>query len=676
MKIKKTLGIKYYSVKGMKTMKKLYIDIETFSDIDLRKAGLYKYAQSPNFEILLFAYAFDDEPVNIIDMTKENLPADIIFALKDHSVLKLAYNAAFEWYCINQYYETLINQWECIATHGLYCGYPGKLANIDEAMGLPQDSRKLRSGKSLIRTFCIPCKPTKSNGNRTRTLPQHEPEKWESFKKYCINDVVSEREHDRRLTNFPLPDTEKRLWMFDVIMNSRGVMVDRELIKHALQCEYEMTQKLINEAVKISGIENPKSINQLKNWLSEEIGEEIDNLQKSTVQDLLDSIDNERVKRMLEIRQKLSKTSVKKYKAMDAAICNDDRIRGVIQHYGANRTGRYAGRLVQIHNLPKNVMPALDIARNLLKQGKYDALEILFGDVAYVLSQLIRTAFIAAPGYNLIASDFSAIEARVIAWLADEQWRIDVFNTHGKIYEASASYMFGVPIDQITKGHPLRQVGKVCELALGYQGAVGALLSMRKLLGISEDDLPEEKMPEYVTRWRQANRRIVDFWYKTERAAVDAVKTGQPIAIKNLIFARETDYHNKQDFLTIRLPNGRKLYYVRPELEPGMNNRDILYYWGMDQTSKKWKRIPTYGGKLVENITQAIARDCLTENILKLYNRYNIVFHVHDEIVFEVPENLDCLEEIEQIMSEPIPWAQGLPLKAEGFITKYYKKGD
>ncbi|AYO30230.1 hypothetical protein D2962_06000 [Biomaibacter acetigenes] len=661
-------------------MKHLSIDLETFSSVDIKKAGLYKYVQSPDFQILLFAFAFDDDPVQVIDLAQgEKIPQHVISALWDPNIIKHAYNASFEWYCLSKFFsisnpEAWLPQWQDTMLHGLYCGYTAGLAATGAALGLPEDKKKMSIGQALIRTFCVPCKPTKSNGYRTRTLPHHEPEKWKLFKQYNAQDVVTEREIERRLSAFPVPEQEQKLWRLDQQINNYGVMVDQDLIEGALYCSEKITDELINEAIKISGLDNPKSVQQLSQWLEEETGEEIPDLQKDTVKNLIKTTEDEKVKRMLEIRQELSKTSVKKYTAMKEAVCDDGRIRGLLQFYGANRTGRWAGRLVQVQNLPRNYLETLSHARDCVKNKKVDALKIVYGSIPDTLSQLIRTAFIPSPGYVLIDADFSAIEARVVAWLAGEQWRLDVFNTHGKIYEASASQMFGVPIEKIVKGNPeyaLRQKGKVAELALGYQGSVGALIKM----GALSMGLTEEELPEIVQRWRSSNKRIVDLWYAVENAALTVMRTGQPVGIKNLLFAREGDYNTGQDFLTITLPSGRKLFYVKPFIAQNDRGQDALYYHGINQTSKKWETVSTYGGKLVENITQAVARDCLAESLMRLTAAgYKIVFHVHDEVVLDVPEEKADLDKVCEIMGQPIPWAPGLPLKADGFITKFYKK--
>lgn len=668
-------------------MRHLSIDIETYSSVDIRSGGAYKYALSPDFEILLFAYSLDGAPVSVVDLARgQSLPFEVTQALFNPKILKHAYNAAFEWWCLSQYFglgetygmtpEAWLPQWRCTMLHGLYCGYTAGLGATGEALGLPQDRRKLATGGALIRTFCVPCKPCKSNGMRTRTKPQHEPEKWDLFIEYCRQDVVTEMEIERRLSPFPVPDDVQRQWETDLRINSRGVAVDQDLVSGALYCSQTTTDRLRSEAVALSGLDNPNSVSQLAAWLEAETGEEITTLRKNDVADLLGrELPSEAARRMLEIRQELGKTSCKKYNAIQNAVCADGRVRGLLQFYGANRTGRWAGRLVQVQNLPQTRLTALDLCRDLAKQRRTDMLELVYGSVPSTLSQLIRTALTASPGNVLIDADFSAIEARVIAWLAGEDWVLEVFQTHGKIYEACASQMFGVPLESIAKGkdnYALRQKGKVATLALGYQGSTGALVAM----GALRMGLTEEELPDIVHRWRAANKRIVDLWYAMERAAVETIRTGRASGVRGLTLAMEGDTETNQWFLTITLPSGRKLYYARPSLIPGQHG-DSIHYQGMDQTTKKWKDLETYGGKLVENCVQAIARDCLAVNIERLEAAgYKVVFHVHDEVVIDHPETqADAdLAEVCRIMGQPIDWAPGLPLKAEGWIDKYYKK--
>ncbi|TGJ75503.1 DNA polymerase [Caproiciproducens galactitolivorans] len=664
----------------------LNIDLETFSSVPIAKAGLYKYVQSPDFQILLLGYSIDGAPPIVVDLASgEKIPGELLRALNDPNVIKHAYNAAFEWYCLTSCKNNLITgnpidslpSWRDTMLHALYCGYPASLDVAGKALGLPEDKRKLATGKALIRTFCVPCKPTARNGNRTRTLPQHEPEKWELFKEYNRQDVITEQEIERRLSPFPVPPEVQHQWETDLRINSRGVAVDLDLIHGALECSDTVTVALAKEAVQLTGLDNPNSVAQLSRWLTKETGEEVADLRKDTVAAMLGSnLNSDDARRVLEIRQELSKTSVKKYTAMTDAVCDDGRVRGLLQFYGANRTGRWAGRIIQPQNLPQTHINGgmLDLARDLVKDQKIESLKLIYGSVPDTLSQLIRTALVPSPGHKFVDADFSAIEARVIAWLAGEEWVLDVFRSHGKIYEATASQMFGVPIEKIVKGQPeyaLRQKGKVATLALGYQGGSGSLISMGALkMGISEEDLPD-----IVRRWRDSNKRIVDLWYSVENTAINVVQTGRPAGVRGLIFALEGDHTTDQFFLTITLPSGRKLYYAKPFLSPNQWGNDSLHYYGMNQTSKKWEVIDTYGGKLVENCVQAIARDCLAENIERLEAAgFPVVFHVHDEVVIDVKKEKANLDTVCQIMSQPIPWAPGLPLKADGWVGSYYTK--
>ena len=655
-------------------MHHLSIDIETRSSVDIGKAGAYKYAQSLDFEILLFAYQWNNDPVKVIDLKNgEELPCWLMQALADPNVIKHAYNAAFEWYCLNQAgYETPIDQWRCTMAHGLYCGYTAGLDATGKAIGLPQDKQKLTTGKALIRYFCVPCKPTRTNGGRTWNQPWHDKDKWDLFKEYCKQDVVTEREILKRLDLFPMPEEEERLWQMDVLMNAYGVRVDTDLIEGALYIDQISTQRLTDEAISLTGLQNPNSAAQLLQWLRDN-GTEADNLQKATVAELLGGINPNKVRRMLEIRQQLGKTSIKKYVAMDTARGEGDRVRGLTQYYGANRTGRWAGRLVQMQNLPRNYLKTLDYARNLVKAKNYDGVRILYGNVPDTLSQLIRTAFIPSAGHKFVAADFSAIEARVIAWLAGEQWVNEVFATHGKIYEATASQMFGVPVERITKGKPeysLRQKGKVATLALGYQGGTSALIAM----GALQMGLTEEELPDIVQRWRQANPRIKGLWYAIENAALAVMETAQPQGINGLIFALEGDLIYGQSFLTVRLPSGRKLFYPKPFLKENRFEKMAVHYYTVGQQTRKWEVTSTYGGKMVENIVQAIARDCLAVTLERIAARgLQVVFHVHDEVIIDAPMET-TVEAICDLMAEPIPWAPGLVLKGAGFESGYYMK--
>lgn len=664
-------------------VKHLSIDIETRSSVDIAKAGAYKYAQSPDFQILLFAYQFGEDPVEIIDFTDgETLPKELVPALKNPKVIKHAYNAAFEWYCLNRAgFETPIDQWRCTMAHGLYCGYTAGLDATGKAIGLPQDKQKLATGKALIRYFCVPCKPTRSNGNRTWNQPWHDPEKWKLFKEYCRQDVVTEHAILARLKQFPMPEKEQKQWQMDILMNAYGVRVDTELIEGALYIDGISTQELTDEAIRLTGLLNPNSATQLVPWLNEHSRKQetdpdvFQDIQKTTVAEALEKSGDlpEEVLQMLRIRQQLGKTSIKKYVAMDTAKGEGDRVRGLTQYYGANRTGRWAGRLVQMQNLPRNYIKTLDYARKVVKAKNYEGLRLLYGNVPDTLSQLIRTAFIPSEGNKFVVADFSAIEARVIAWLAGEQWVNEVFATHGKIYEATASQMFGVPVDRIAKGNPeyaLRQKGKVATLALGYQGGTSALIAM----GALQMGLTEEELPDIVHRWRQANPRIRDLWYAVENAALSVMQTAQPQAIYGLIFALEGDLVYGQSFLTVKLPSGRKLYYPKPFLKENQFGKLALHYYTVGQQSRKWEVASTYGGKMTENIVQAVARDCLAVTLERIAAKHlQVVFHVHDEVIIDAPMET-TVDEICDLMAEPIPWAPGLILKGAGFESSYYMK--
>lgn len=656
-------------------MRHLSIDIETRSSADIGKTGLYRYAQDKDFGILLFAYKLDEDPVKIVDLEMgEKIPDQILKCMSDPSVSKHAYNAAFEWYCLNREgYHTPLAQWKCTMIHGLYCGYTAGLDATGKAIGLPQDKQKLTTGKALIRYFCVPCKPTKSNGGRTWNLPRHAPEKWKLFKGYCVQDVVTESEILKRLSAFPVPETEERLWQMDVRMNAFGVRVDTGLITGALMIDGISTQELTDEAVEITGLSNPNSTGQLLQWLTEQ-GVQMENLQKATVEETLTrEALPKTVRRILEIRQQLGKTSVRKYTAMQTAKCEDDRIRGLTQFYGANRTGRWAGRLVQLQNLPRNYLKTLDYARNLVKAQNYEGVRLLYGNVPDTLSQLIRTAFIPSEGHKFVVADFSAIEARVIAWLAGEQWVNEVFATHGKIYEATASQMFHVPIERIVKGNPeysLRQKGKVATLALGYQGGTSALIAM----GALNMGLTEEELPDIVTRWRNANPRIRDLWYAVEETALAAMTTAEPQAMRGLIFRLEGDLLYGQSFLTVQLPSGRKLFYPKPFLQENRFGKMAIHYYTVGQQTRKWEVDSTYGGKMTENIVQAIARDCLAETLRRISHLgLQVVFHVHDEVIIDAPMDV-TVDQICSLMAEPISWAPGLILKGAGFESSYYMK--
>jgi DNA polymerase len=651
----------------------LAIDIETYSSIDIKTSGAYKYVEAPDFEILLFAYAYDNEPVQIIDFTAgEKLPQSIIHDLDDVSIIKTAFNANFERTAIKKYFNLdlfLVNQdWECTMIKALTLGLPGSLDMVGKAMHFDEDKQKMKEGKALIQYFCKPCKQTKANGGRTRNLPEHDTEKWNVFKEYCKQDVEVEREIRNKLSRYKTTNKEQILWELDQEINDRGVGVDLQLIEKAIECDAGYAERLKEEATELTGLSNPNSPTQLKEWISDRIGYAVGSLTKDTMPTLIRDAElqgKDEVKRILELRQLMGKTSIKKYQTMKNARCEDGRVRGLLQFYGANRTGRWAGRLVQVQNLPQNHLPDLDDARNFVREGNFEAIELLFDSIPDTLSQLIRTAFIPRQGNRFLVADFSAIEARVIAWLAGENWRIDVFNTHGKIYEASASQMFKVPIGSIKKGSDLRQKGKIAELALGYGGGAGALTSMDKAKSI-----PEEELPGLVKSWRDANTNITKFWWDVDKAAKKAIQEKTTVCMQyGLKFIYDPGV------LFIQLPSSRKLSYIRPKIEIGKFDKPIITYEGMEQTSKQWTTLETYGPKLVENIVQAVARDCLAEAMFKVTEAgYDIVMHVHDEIIMDVPKDFGTIEEVNAIFGEPIEWAKGLPLKADGYKCNYYMK--
>ena len=638
------------------------IDIETYSDISLPDCGVQRYVSSEQFEILLFAYSIDEGEIQVIDLASgEKMPEEVMDLLMDDSVIKTAFNAAFERTCINRYFGLSLppEVWRCTAVQSAILALPLSLEGVGEALSL--DKKKMSEGKELIRFFCMPCKATKANGGRTRNLPSDAPEKWEQFKTYCKRDVDVEMQIRRKLKNYPIPDREQVLYCMDQRINDRGIRVDTQMAGQAIACDLLYKEAAAKRAYELSGLENPNSVSQLKGWLSDK-GIEVDSLAKDTVTELVGKTEGE-VSELLKIRLAMSKTSVKKYEAIERAVC-DGRVHGLLQFYGANRTGRWAGRLVQIHNLPQNHMEDLELARSLVKEGRFDLVELLYPSTPEVLSELIRTAFVAKPGCRFIISDFSAIEARVLAWMSGEAWRLRVFSTHGKIYEASASAMFGVPIEEIGKTSPLRQKGKIAELALGYGGSVGALVSM----GATKMGLSEEELPDLVSQWRLANPHITEFWWKVDAAAFKAVKERCMVQMDRLLF----EYRGGTLF--IHLPSGRKLSYVKPRLELNRFGREGITYEGVGE-SKKWTRIETYGPKMVENIVQAVSRDILAEAMLRLEKAgFDIVMHIHDEVVLEVPEGVSSVEEVNELMAVNPSWTMGLPLKAAGFESVFYKK--
>ncbi|OSA88768.1 UNVERIFIED_ORG: hypothetical protein B2H98_16990 [Clostridium botulinum] len=649
----------------------LSIDVETYCDLDIRNVGAYRYCEHPSFEILLFAYAFNDEPVEIIDLiNNEVLPERVVKALADSQIIKAAFNANFERNSIYQFYgfPTQPKEWQCTMIKALTLGLPGSLDMVGKAMHFEEDKQKMKEGKALIQYFCKPCKPTKVNKGRTRNLPEHSPEKWETFKLYCKQDVEVEREIRNKLDRYQTTTKEKLLWNLDQMINDRGVNLDLALAEKAIECDEQFKERMIEEAKELTGLDNPNSLTQLKKWIGEKVGYAVGSITKDTIPTLIRDAEfqnNKEVKRMLELRQLMGKTSTKKYQTMLNMKCDDGRVRGILQFYGANRTGRWAGRGVQVQNLPQNHLPDLDNARLLLREGKFEDLEFLFDSIPDTLSQLIRTAFIPSEGNRFIVADFSAIEARVIAYLSNEEWRLEVFRTHGKIYEASASQMFHVPIESIKKGSDLRGKGKIAELALGYGGSVGALTSMDK-----NKSIPEEELPGLVKSWRNANPNITKFWWDCDKAAKKAIQERTTVTLHHGI-----KFIYDPGVLFIELPSGRRLSYLRPKIEPGPYDKTIITYEGLQQTSKQWTTLETYGPKIVENIVQAFARDCLGETMFNVAKTgFNIVMHVHDELILDVPKGVSSVDEVCELFAKPIPWAPGLPLKADGYECNYYMK--
>lgn len=641
----------------------LSIDIETYSDVDLTKCGVYAYSDSPNFEILLFAYAFDEEPTQIVDLAcGEQLSERVLGALEDPGITKAAFNAQFERTCISKYLGRRLSPsgWQCTAVQSAMLALPLSLDSVGEVLNIQR--KKLKEGVDLVRFFSMPCKPTKANGGRTRNRPEDAPEKWERFKTYCIRDVDVEREIRQKLWKFPIPESEMELYRMDQEINDRGILVDQQLVENAVLCDNQYRQMVTARAYELTGLSNPNSPAQIKGWLAEH-GVEAEKLDKKTVKGLISETDGE-VLEVLQLRLLMAKTSVKKYEAIERSVCSDGRVHGLLQFYGANRTGRWAGRLVQVQNLPQNHISDLELARNLVKEQRFEDLDLLYDSTPEVLSELIRTAFVPKPGCRFIVADFSAIEARVLAWFAGEQWRLDTFAEGGDIYCASASKMFGVPVVKHGVNGHLRQKGKIAELALGYGGAVGALTSM----GALDMGLQEEELQPLVSQWRNSNPHITKFWWDVDAAAVKAVKERTEVVLGKLCFTY------RSGILFVTLPSGRKLSYIKPRMTQNRFGRESLSYEGVGE-SKKWMRIETYGPKLVENIVQATARDLLAQAMLRLRNKgFEIVMHIHDEAVLEVPEGISGVEEICQIMSEQPDWAAGLPLRADGYACAFYKK--
>lgn len=664
----------------------LTIDLETYSPQDIGKVGAYRYAQDPDFEILLCSVAVDDYKVYLLDLKdprqEEHLIANwcqLKEMLFDPRYTKRAWNAAFEWWCLSEHFhltqqqrEDWLEQWEDSMVHAMYCGLPASLKDAGKALRLPEDKAKMREGAALIRYFCCPCKPTKTNGGRTRNLPDHDPAKWEIFRQYNIRDVKTEKHIDNLLAPFTVPDFIWQQWRDDVRMNSRGIATDANLTSGALWCGQQYSAELFEEAQRITGLTNPNAPGQLRDWLNDN-GADLPDLQKATVAEALKQPQNPAVKRVLEIRQGLGKSSLKKYDAIQAATGPDGRIRGTLQFYGATRTGRWAGRLLQVQNLPRTYLKHQNEVRQLIKGKQVDALEMIYGDVNDVLSQMIRTALIPAPGSVFIDADFSAIEARLIAWEAKEEWVLDVFRTTGKIYETTAAKMFGIPVETIVKGNPnysYRQRGKVATLALGYQGGVGAMRRMDVSGALK--DLPDEEIQDMVNRWREQNPNIVQLWRTMEHAAKFVINSKRGcLAIPGVTFRMEASTTCPFPFMTMSLPSGRKLYYANPSV----GDDGHLHY--MEQTDRGWQDSETYGGKLTENLTQAIGRDCLEFALDNLKAAgFKVVFHIHDEVVIERQTNDPeaDLYEVRRIMSQPAPWAKGLPLNAEGWVGDFFTK--
>jgi DNA polymerase bacteriophage-type len=667
----------------------LHVDIETFCSTDLRDCGVHRYAESRDFECILIGVAIDDDEVQVIDLLQgEELPRDIEDALFNPRFEKHAFNAAFEITCLSRHFGKRLDpsQWHCTSAHALYLGLPNNLKDVGQVAGIQTSEQKLSSGLGLIRRFCMPCKPSKANGSRTRNLPHHAPDAWEEFKLYCRNDVQAERAIGKKLSLFPMPEAERKLWVLDQSMNATGIRVDRQLVEHAIDFDDSHRLALLAEATSITGLDNPNSRNQLLSWLrAEDENPNITELTKKSVPVLLAQTDNERVRRALQLRQELAKTSVSKYHAMARAICADDCLRGLTQYYGASRTGRWAGRLVQVQNLPQNKLKDLPLARDLLRSGEYEILSLVFGNVPDTLSQLIRTAFVPRDGHTFLVVDFNAIEARVLSWLSASAWRLEVFRTHGRIYEASAEKMFGLAPGSVTKASPYRNKGKVAELALGYGGGAGAL----KAMGAIEMGLQESELEGIKNVWREANAEIVSFWRSCERAAVLAVADKTKVSLPVAMAQATITFSYEKGFLFIELPSGRRLAYVKPRIEQEdlyvtdanggsyvLAQAGALTYEGIDQKSRQWRRIPTWSGRVVENITQAIARDCLRESIFALDDAgFKILTTIHDEVILEIPESGPLnLKLAEGLMSKPISWAPSLPMRADGFETPYYQK--
>jgi DNA polymerase len=655
--------------------KNLFIDVETYSSVDIKESGAYKYIESPDFEILIIGYALNDNPVKIIDLAQgEEIPEEFEEALLDQDCIKVAHNAVFERLSFKRIgYNIPAEQWYCTSVKAAYCGLPLSLDEVSKALNLTD--KKLDTGKALIKYFSCPCKATRINGMRTRNYPEHAPEKWEMYKEYNKYDVLAEREIFHRLEKYEIPEIERKMYILDQNINDRGILVDIELAKSAIDVDNTYTSILVQQAQQLTGLKNPNSPAQIRKWIEDKTSNVVLSLSKESMPDLMKEFaDYPDIIEMLNIRKKLSKTSIKKYYAMLNCAMKDHRVRGTFQFYGANRTGRWAGRLLQLQNLSKNHISHIEIPREMIRARDWESVEMMYDDVADILSQLVRTALIAPSGKVFSVADFSAIEARVISWLANEKWRMDVFHGDGKIYEATGAKMFNVPISAITKGSVLRDKSKISELALGYEGSLGAL----KRMGGERMGLSDTEMMSLVRKWRSANPAIVDMWKEIDEASKEAVRYQRPVSCtcRNIIFDCDGE------FMTIQLPSGRKLFYYGPKFKDKKIGRStmptrVLCYQGVVQETKQWGEIDTYGGKLTENIVQAISRDLLGNSMLNLEaNGYYPVCHIHDEILSEVPEkNAQAYYgEMASIMGTPPEWASDLPLRADGYITPFYLK--
>ena len=644
-------------------MRLLHIDIETYCELDLVKTGVYAYAQHPSFTILLFAYAYDNEPVTVVDLTKQTLHVNVLNDLINPTVQKIAHHALFEITCLNQYFNLAmdVRQWDCTMIQAYRYGMPGSLKTIGTLLSL--SNQKMSAGTQLIHYFSKPCKPTKANKERTRNLPEQAVDKWEMFKRYCQQDVEVERQIYESLPNKTVVPLEQEVYVLDYNINKRGILIDTQLVDQALLMDQQIRQQAMHELQSLTGLHNPNSTIQFKAYLTKQ-GYEVNSFTKTVAKEMYQTVTNHKIKRAIRLKLLLSKAAVKKYDAMKRAKGEDNRVRGMLQYYGANRSGRWAGRLVQLQNLKKNKINDLSFARQLVKNGDMDTLSLLYDDIPEVLGQLIRTAFIPKTGHKFIIADFSAIEARVIAWLAGEKWRMEVFATHGKIYEASASQMFHVPIDQITKGSILRQKGKIAELALGYGGSVGALISM----GALEMGVPEKELSSVVVAWRKANKHIVNLWHQYNDAGIKAIEEHIAVTVGLVTF------RFIKNCLCITLPSGRCLVYQKASVVTGKFGQSCIAYQGSDGSHSGWGSVTTFGGKLAENIVQAIARDCLAMAMLRLERAgYAIVGHIHDEVIIEAKKS-DRVQAVCDIMGEAIVWAKGLVLRADGYEGEYYYK--